>query len=155
MNQSLWPYSRPDRIASLRDRLAFAIHAADLAARNTEDAAEHAWWTKRRAVLVQRSRRLNGRAGVVHRPIVPGDEFDRLTVEAKSERRRADGQCLWECRCRCGATCYARTSDLNRGDVKSCGCLRRDMARALKMAQMEKFRTGVLTGETKAVNLTP
>jgi hypothetical protein len=155
MNQPLWPYSRPDRITSLRDRLAFAIHAADLAARNTEDAAEHAWWTKRRAVLVQRSRRLNGRAGVVHRPIVPGDEFHRLTILAKSERRRADGQALWECRCRCGATCFARTSDLNRGDVKSCGCLRRDLARGLKMAQMEKFRTRVLQDTKGVVRIGP
>ena len=32
---------------------------------------------------------------------------------------------LWECKCDCGGTTFATTSDLRHGHKKSCGCLKR------------------------------
>lgn len=53
-----------------------------------------------------------------------GMKFNNLTVIAPAG---TDGRQhrLWECKCDCGATTYATTSDLRMGHKKSCGCLKR------------------------------
>ena len=49
----------------------------------------------------------------------------------------------WECRCECGGTTIAATADLERGSIKSCGCLRN-----LKGASHPSWRgCGQITGE--------
>lgn len=35
----------------------------------------------------------------------------------------------WVCKCKCGETCIVRMHRLERGTTKSCGCLRREMAK--------------------------
>lgn len=56
-------------------------------------------------------------------PILPGDTFERLTVES----------CLsgdkYECRCECGSVAIVSRSNLLTGHTRSCGCLR---AQAIK-----------------------
>ena len=53
-----------------------------------------------------------------------GMKFNRLTVigPAGTDRRQHR---LWECKCDCGGTTFATTSDLRHGHKKSCGCLKR------------------------------
>ena len=53
-----------------------------------------------------------------------GMKFNRLTVigPAGTDGRQHR---LWECRCDCGGTTFATTSDLRHGHKKSCGCLKR------------------------------
>ena len=57
-----------------------------------------------------------------------GQRFGRLTVvrQLPAIQHRA----RWLCRCDCGAEVITRAESLRRGHVKSCGCLRRDLARA-------------------------
>ena len=53
-----------------------------------------------------------------------GMKFNRLTVVGPAG---TDGRQhrLWECKCDCGGTTFATTSDLRHGHKKSCGCLKR------------------------------
>lgn len=54
---------------------------------------------------------------------IKGNKYERLTVLRKMENSPK-----WECRCDCGNTIAARGTDLRRGLVKSCGCLRKETA---------------------------
>ena len=53
-----------------------------------------------------------------------GKKFNRLPVISPAG---TDGRQhrLWECKCDCGGTTFATTSDLRHGHKKSCGCLKR------------------------------
>jgi hypothetical protein len=56
--------------------------------------------------------------------------FGYLTVENYGGvvlfgKKRAS---VWECRCKCGATCTVKHHNLMRGGTKSCGCFRREVA---------------------------
>lgn len=52
-----------------------------------------------------------------------GQKFGRLTViEATKERKQ--GVIVWKCKCDCGNTIIVSIQKLNKGDTKSCGCLR-------------------------------
>jgi hypothetical protein len=53
-----------------------------------------------------------------------GARYGRLVVMARV------GQSSLLCRCSCGAARVATAADLERGHVKSCGCLKRDAGRA-------------------------
>ena len=55
----------------------------------------------------------------------------RLTVTRKSPRSDAKGTIYWCCRCKCGAKITVAACNLQGGNVKSCGCLRKDVASAL------------------------
>lgn len=56
---------------------------------------------------------------------IVGQRFERLTVIELSEIR--GGNAYWICQCDCGARKIVAASNLNRGNVKSCGCLRREI----------------------------
>ena len=51
-----------------------------------------------------------------------GREFGRLTVIEQAEKN--NGRIMWRCRCQCGNEKIAPGSDLQRGRIKSCGCLK-------------------------------
>lgn len=53
-----------------------------------------------------------------------GRKFGKLTVIEKTEKTK-NGSILWKCKCDCGGAICASTRDLNKGRIKSCGCLRR------------------------------
>lgn len=58
---------------------------------------------------------------------IKGYRFGRLVV--KTLKRNSKNKLIWECVCDCGNTRVSRHSDINNGDVNSCGCLQNDLAR--------------------------
>ncbi len=58
-----------------------------------------------------------------------GDRFDRLVVISFA-RHTERHEVLWNCLCECGNTHQATTASLNRGNVRSCGCLIGDFNRS-------------------------
>ena len=60
---------------------------------------------------------------------ITGQRFGRLTVTKKLRFRDTAGY-IWACRCDCGKEHSASLGNLKSGDVRSCGCLRREMASA-------------------------
>lgn len=62
-----------------------------------------------------------------------GKQFGRLTVYESAPDRVSRGgsrKKAWRCRCKCGNNVTATTQDLRRGDVRSCGCLKRELTSA-------------------------
>ena len=57
-----------------------------------------------------------------------GERFGRLTV-ISSEGKNKHGNYMWLCKCDCGNTKVLNSGELRRGNVRSCGCLNREMAR--------------------------
>lgn len=52
--------------------------------------------------------------------------FGRLIVICE-EGRNNKGEILWYCKCDCGNSAIVSTSNLNRGNTMSCGCLRKEL----------------------------
>jgi hypothetical protein len=65
------------------------------------------------------------------RTMQPGDRFGRLSVVEETPERTSSGNVRWLCRCDCGRETTVSTSNLARGNVRSCGCLRVDAAGAV------------------------
>lgn len=57
-----------------------------------------------------------------------GQRFGRLTV-IRSEGKNIHGSYMWLCECDCGNMKVLNSGELRRGNVKSCGCLSRELAR--------------------------
>lgn len=57
-----------------------------------------------------------------------GERFGRLTV-IRSEGKNRNGSYMWLCECDCGNTKVLNSGELRRGNVRSCGCLSRELAR--------------------------
>lgn len=55
-----------------------------------------------------------------------GQKFGRLTVIERTENA-ADGHAQWRCRCDCGNITVVASNNLQRGIIKSCGCLHKEM----------------------------
>lgn len=55
-----------------------------------------------------------------------GKRFGRLLVIRKTDKRRPNGNVVFECLCDCGNTTYQCGYDLRTGAVYSCGCARTD-----------------------------
>jgi hypothetical protein len=69
--------------------------------------------------------------------IIPGMKFGRLTVISKSSSVQCGSktkkyQGSWLCKCDCGNEKIVKTTHLNRGRTKSCGCLISQYGRSLK-----------------------
>lgn len=58
---------------------------------------------------------------------IQGHTYGRLTAILKTCQRRY-GSVVWECHCSCGQTVFVEASKLRGGNVRSCGCLKRDCA---------------------------
>lgn len=62
---------------------------------------------------------------------VLGQKFGRLTVLARSERRRpaagGSNPAFWVCRCECGETAIVEGKNLRNGVTQSCGCIRKEL----------------------------
>ncbi len=54
-----------------------------------------------------------------------GQKFDMLTVIELTEQRNTYGRLLYSCRCDCGGQRVASKSNLTRGEVKNCGCVKK------------------------------
>jgi len=70
-----------------------------------------------------------------------GERFGRLLVIQVAGRNKY-GQIKWLCKCDCGNTKAVFGSDLKRGKVKSCGCLRKRLEIADVSDEYSKFPTG-------------
>lgn len=70
-----------------------------------------------------------------HIPIVPGSVFGRLTAVKEFHATLPNGRQrrMWSCLCECGETTITRHSSLLGMRSLSCGCLRDDIARDLKL----------------------
>jgi hypothetical protein len=55
-----------------------------------------------------------------------GQVFSRLTVVSLHSKTDSKHRRYWLCKCECGQTTIVRTSGLNYGSSKSCGCLQKD-----------------------------
>jgi hypothetical protein len=60
-----------------------------------------------------------------------GQTFGYLTVIKRVGT--SHGQAVWQCKCRCGKTHCVIKGSLTYGGTKSCGCLRRQILRNLKL----------------------
>lgn len=59
-----------------------------------------------------------------------GKRFGRLIVRKLHGRREDNGAAMWECACDCGNVVVEPGHCLRRGQVKSCGCLRKEKGTA-------------------------
>ena len=55
-----------------------------------------------------------------------GMKFNRLTV-VKEYGRDKSGNVTWLCKCDCGNECVVASTNLQKGDTKSCGCLNKEV----------------------------
>ena len=58
---------------------------------------------------------------------ITGQRFGRLIALHPTENR-SGGSVVWHCQCDCGKTVDVPSNRLIRGNTKSCGCLRKDVA---------------------------
>lgn len=73
-----------------------------------------------------------------------GQKFNRLTVLAFAGSNTYESR-TWRCKCDCGNECVVTTSDLKNGIVKSCGCLRRDVASKKNFVNLNGQKFGRLS----------
>jgi hypothetical protein len=67
-----------------------------------------------------------------------GKKFGKLlVVKLTNERRR--GYVIWKCKCDCGNISFVRSVDLLSGNVKSCGCWRKEIGK--KMIKTNRRKT--------------
>ena len=57
-------------------------------------------------------------------------KFGRLTAVRDSKERTGCGHVIWLCRCSCGKRVAVISGNLRNGYTRSCGCLKRDQAKA-------------------------
>ena len=69
-----------------------------------------------------------------------GDRYARLTVlERLPAKSKTDTNARWFCRCDCGRSTVAYGGDLERGKVKSCGCLNAERIMQHGMSQLPVY----------------
>ena len=70
-----------------------------------------------------------------------GCRFDRLEVIGKTHGLAGkERRLLWICKCECGQTKLARSTDLVRGFVRSCGCLHLQAITVHSMSRSPEYR---------------
>lgn len=82
-----------------------------------------------------------------------GQRFGRLHVIANDGTRRvgANSRRFWLCVCDCGRRVKICSSYLRNGSIKSCGCLKAERARVLRLVHGDKrTKTGKIAREWKA-----
>lgn len=69
-----------------------------------------------------------------------GQHFGRLKVIQVGSRKTSNGNTFWRCQCTCGNIIEADSYRLRHGNIRSCGCLRKETA-ALKIRNNEATLT--------------
>ena len=59
-----------------------------------------------------------------------GERFGRLAVLRYSHSNK-NKQRIWECQCDCGNIIFASSNQLVSGNTRSCGCLQKEIAKAI------------------------
>ena len=62
-----------------------------------------------------------------HRQDLTGKKYGRLLVLGNPKPFGKSGGTLWQCQCDCGTICYKESRYLTHGNVRSCGCLKKDL----------------------------
>lgn len=62
---------------------------------------------------------------------IAGQSFGRLTALEPTDKRDMSGGAVWRCRCACGTEAEVSYNNLVYGNVKSCGCKKREHDKAL------------------------
>lgn len=73
-----------------------------------------------------------------------GMVFGRLTVIERTQSSK-DGKAMWLCKCSCGNEYIAMGKLLRNGHVRSCGCLRKELAGEPRAKNLVGIRFGRLT----------
>lgn len=60
---------------------------------------------------------------------IAGQKFGRLIALRMLPERTKDNRIIWECLCDCGKTVKTTSSDLKKGNTKSCGCFKVEKAK--------------------------
>ena len=61
---------------------------------------------------------------------IKGKRFGRLiALEPTEERTKYSSAVIWKCKCDCGNIAYVSHSVLCKGEVKSCGCLKKEISK--------------------------
>lgn len=74
-----------------------------------------------------------------------GRRFGKLTVVEDSGKRDGSGSILWRCRCDCGGEILAVRSQLESGNIESCGCVPKKRASTNQIEDLTGRRFGELT----------
>ena len=61
---------------------------------------------------------------------ITGKQFGRLKAICPTDKRD-NRSVVWECQCVCGKMVYVSAARLNRGNSKSCGCLKKEVNEAI------------------------
>ena len=69
---------------------------------------------------------------------ISGEKFGRLTALHILDQQK-DGNYLWECLCDCGRTVLVPGTKLRKGEVKSCGCLHKDVCLENAVDYIKKY----------------
>lgn len=78
-----------------------------------------------------------------------GHRFERLLVVGRAKNTKTGGA-QWVCRCDCGEERINTRSNLTKGRVRSCGCLRRETSRAVGLRRRKHGQAALETSEYKA-----
>lgn len=86
---------------------------------------------RKQQIFKERGRKRKGKRFTISDKDLTGMVFGRLTVIGVSEKRltNAPSKRFWKCKCECGEMTDAEASNLRRGKVSSCGCLRSEIAK--------------------------
>lgn len=61
---------------------------------------------------------------IINNKIRAGQKFGKLTILSRCKEPDKYGQKLYKCKCDCGNITYVRGNRLERGETRSCGCLK-------------------------------
>jgi len=76
---------------------------------------------------------------------IAGEKFGRLTAVRRLSENILGSGAAWLCRCDCGKKIKSTVHRLRRGNTKSCGCLKGDRIRELRLRNLTGLRSGRLT----------
>ena len=62
---------------------------------------------------------------------ITGRRYGKLTAICPTNKKNAQGSVIWKCRCDCGRETEASVLGLNSGNIKSCGCLKKEYRQLL------------------------
>lgn len=77
-----------------------------------------------------------GRKGIKQLPA--GTRFGRLVVTGL-DSKRSNGSAMFICECDCGKTLSVRSSHLQNGNTRSCGCYKNELS-AARMKEMREWK---------------
>lgn len=82
----------------------------------------------------------------VYKEIENGDKFERLTVICRSTRPACYPHFYWDCQCDCGTFKTVSDNKLKARQVRSCGCLRREVS-AIRMRAAARIHGEAVHGQ--------